>query len=238
MATRNSKDVFHFKKFSVRHDRCEHKVGTDGVLLGAWAEVSGMTALDIGTGSGVIALMLAQRTPPGFHIDAIEISESDCRQATENVQASPWPDKITVIPSSLQRFTGHSYDLIISNPPFFINSFKPPKAGRSRARHTESLTPEDLLLHGGRLLKPDGSLHVILPFAEGNRFLNLARQQQWHCGRLCTFYPRPHKPAERILVSLSRKEMIERKEKLVLYGENDQWTEGYRELTRAFYLHA
>jgi tRNA1Val (adenine37-N6)-methyltransferase len=231
--------VFHFKKFSVRHDRCVHKVGTDGVLLGAWADVEGAAnGLDIGTGSAVIALMTAQRTPPVFRMDAIEISTPDYQQARENVMNSPWPDKVNVMHTSLQGFTGGPYDLIISNPPFFTNSLKPPRADRGIARHTESLTSEDLLKHAARLMKPDGALHVIFPFAEGNRFLELAAGHRWYCTRLCTFYSRAHKPPERLLLTLKRTAGKLKTEKLVLYEQGDEWSAGYRQLTGAFYLNS
>ncbi len=234
---RKTKDIFRFKQFSVRHDRCAHKVGTDGVLLGAWADVSrAYRILDIGTGSGVIALMMAQRSPSQTHIDAIDISEEDCKQARENIAESPWPHKISVERSSLQQFESNPYDLIVSNPPFFIDSAKPPVTERIRARHTESLSPEELLIHTKRLLSPKGTLCVILPVKEGQSLIVLAESHGWHCIRLCEFRARLHKPVERLLIQLDQQKHDTQKESLILYENDEVWTTSYKDLTRDFYL--
>lgn len=235
--TRKTKDIFHFKKFSVKHDRCAHKVGTDGVLLGAWVNV--LTAeriLDIGTGSGVIALMLAQRTQPTVRIDAIDISIEDCEQAKENVIASPWSEKIRIEPVALQEFESEPYDLIVSNPPFFIDSAKPPAEERTRARHTEDLPPEELLAHAKRLLSPKGKLCVILPVNEAQSFISLAETQSWYCSRVCEFRARANKPAERLLFQLQLEKNEIKKESLILYEKGEEWTTTYKNLTREFYL--
>src|SRR6266850_1577807 len=145
---------FTFKQFIVHHDRCAMKVGTDAVLLGAWAGAAGAkTILDIGTGSGIIALMLAQRTPSYARIDAVEIEQSDFLQASENAQNSPWPEKIIVHHTSIQEYqTDSQYDLIICNPPYFINSLLPPSPFRKQARHAALLPNRDLLTAVKRLL--------------------------------------------------------------------------------------
>ena len=169
---------FHFKKFSVAHDKSTHKVGTDGVLLGAWVSLEEVQRiLDVGTGTGVISLMLAQRTPETVTIDAVEIEEDDALQAAENVRQSPWPEKIKVYHKTIQAFSpGKKYDLIISNPPFFVESWLPPEKKRSQARHTEQLSFEELLESATRLLSANGRLAVILPFQEGLQFIESARQ--------------------------------------------------------------
>lgn len=234
---RKTKDIFRFKQFSVKHDRCAHKVGTDGVLLGAWVDVNHADRiLDIGTGSGAIALMMAQRSSPETHIDAIEISEEDCKQAGENIADSPWPHKIAVDHSSLQHFESEPYDLIVSNPPFFIDSAKPPAKERIRARHTESLHPEELLTHAKRLLSSKGKLCVILPVTEGQSLITVAENLGWHCTRLCEFRARANKPVERLLfqLQLNDQEMI--KETLILYEYDEVWTTDYKKLTCDFYL--
>lgn len=234
---RKTKDIFHFKQFSVKHDRCAHKVGTDGVLLGAWADVlHANRILDIGTGSGVIALMMAQRSSPHTTIDAIDISEEDCKQARENMADSPWPNKIKVENIPLQKFESEPYDLIVSNPPFFIDSAKPPVEERTRARHTESLPPEELLIHARRLLLPEGKLCIILPVTEGVSIIALAQRSGWHCTRLCEFRARDSKPVERLLFELQLQKEEIKKESLILYERGEEWTHAYKNLTRDFYL--
>lgn len=234
---RKPTDVFHFKQFSVKHNRCAHKVGTDGVLLGAWADVEGAhRILDIGTGSGVIALMLAQRSASYTHIDAIDISWEDCEQAKENVIASPWPQKINIKNQALQNFDSALYDLIVSNPPFFIDSAKPPDEERTRARHTESLPPHELLIHAQRLLNPQGKLCLILPVTEAQKLIALSEVEGWHCSRLCEFRARANKPPERLLFQLQRQKQEVQKESLILYEQGEEWTKAYKNLTRDFYL--
>ncbi len=234
---RKAKDIFHFKLFSVKHDRCAHKVGTDGVLLGAWADVHAANRiLDVGTGSGVIALMLAQRTLSQTKIDAIDLSLSDCEQAKENVAESPWPEKIKIFHVALQKFESEPYDLIVSNPPFFIDSAKPPAEDRTRARHTEALPSEELLAHAKRLIAPHGKLCAILPVTEAQNFMALAETQGWHCSRVCEFRARANKPPERLLFQLQLEKKEVEKESLILYENGEEWTTAYKNLTRDFYL--
>ena len=231
------KNKFDFKQFSVYHDRSSMKVGTDGVLLGAWVNVTNTKRiLDVGTGSGVIGLMLAQRTDEKTHIDAIDISINDCDQARENIARSPWPKKISVHHSSLQLFERDQYDLIVSNPPFFINSYKPPTVNRATARHTETLSHHELLLHAKRLLIASGKLAIVLPLTEANQFQGIAQQCGWHCARKCTFQSKISKPIERILLEFQLVEIPFKEERLVLYDENSEWSAAYRDLTQDFYL--
>ncbi len=233
----NEKQLFRFKHFSIDHNHSAHKVGTDGVLLGAWADVNNVSRiLDVGTGSGVIALMMAQRTMPHVLVDAIDISLKDCEQAKENVEASPWPKNICVKNTALQKLKASPYDLIISNPPFFIDSAKPPTPDRTRARHTETLPPEELLFHAKRLLSPQGKLCLILPVVEAKKFIALAENTMWHCTRLCEFRARASKPVERSLFELRLHKEVIRKESLILYGNNGEWSDGYKNLTKDFYL--
>lgn len=231
---------FHFKKFSISHDRSTHKIGTDGVLLGAWVNVDdAKTILDIGTGSGVIALMLAQRTSPEVKIDAVELQEGDVTQAVENVNKSPWAEKIRIIHSSIQAFDpGRQYNLIVSNPPYFVNSWLPPDENRSKARHSHDLTFRELLNAVVRLLNPTGRFAVVLPFTEGNEFIRLAEALEFHLIRKMTFQARKNKPIERLLVEFSRVAGELKSEELLLYKINDEWTDGYKALTRDFYLKA
>jgi tRNA1Val (adenine37-N6)-methyltransferase len=234
------REDFQFKKFRVAHDRSTHKIGTDGVLLGAWVNTQDAhTILDIGTGTGVIALMLAQRTPERTRVDAVEMEKEDAAQAMENVVQSPWPQKINVFHSSIQKFTpAHLYDLIVSNPPYFINSWLPPDDKRSHARHTIELSFEELLQFASRWLKEDGRLSVILPYQEGLQFIDLAGNYDLRTGRELLFRSRHSKPVERILIELSKQAIKTIPEELVLYRDGEEWSEEYKKLTRDFYLNA
>jgi tRNA1Val (adenine37-N6)-methyltransferase len=230
---------FHFKKFSIAQDACTHKVGTDGVLLGAWANVKdSKTILEIGTGSGVIALMLAQRTDLDTTIEAIEIEEADAKQASENVKQSPWAGKITIHHTAAQQFSSQKkYDLIVSNPPFFINSSLPPVEKRGQARHTHSLSFTELLEISKKFLAEHGRLAVILPTVEGQGFIELAKTIQLHCIRQGNFYTRKHKPVERLLLEFELNQPYTEKEETdILLYDGNEWSQGYQNLTREFYL--
>jgi len=228
---------FHFKQFSVRHDRSGMKVGTDGVLLGAWVSVENeKNILEIGTGSGVIALVLAQRTPQLTQIAAIEPDLSSCMDASDNFSVSPWKERISLQRVRLQDF--HSpflFDLVVSNPPYFQDSQKPPDSRRELARHTESLSFTDLLEGADRLLTPAGRLAVILPVTEATHFRQLA-SNRFQVIRICQFRSRKHKPVERILIEFARQSPGEKAEELVLYADGDHWTKEYKNLTSPFYL--
>jgi tRNA1Val (adenine37-N6)-methyltransferase len=231
---------FHFKQFSVRHDRSTMKVGTDGVLLGAWVRVDDYKKiLDIGTGSGVIALMLAQRTSADVYIDAVEVEEEDAKQAKENVDQSPWPQRIVVHHQAIQHFhPAAKYNLIVSNPPYFNNSQKPPNEKRGQARHTTTLSYANLLKQVVLLLEDQGKLAMILPFTEGLEFITLARTHGLHCIRKTAFRTRKEKPIERWLLefSTSNNGLIE--DEILLYHDGLNWSDDYIRLTRDFYLKA
>lgn len=215
------------------------KVGTDGVLLGAWADINGANhILDIGTGSGVIALMLAQRTNSDSIIDAVEIDDIAFEEAKENSKASPWPERVSVYHSAIQNFKKEiRYDLIISNPPYFLNSYKPPDEKRLAARHAETLSFDDLLVASDRLLKSTGRLNVVLPITEGEQFITLANSKNFMLTRKWTFRTRLEKPVERYLLEFSKhtEKPMETGE-IRLYDQDENWSEEYCELTRDFYL--
>jgi len=229
---------FHFKQFSIAHDRCSMKVGTDGVLLGAWADIhTAHTLLDIGTGTGVIALMLAQRSAALASIDAVELEKEDATQATENVLNSPWPDKVNIYTCAIQEFTpGKRYDLIVSNPPYFVNSQEPPDKRRTQTRHTVSLPFEDLLQAVTRLLAPGGRFSIILPYTEGNRFIALASGYSLSCIQQWSFRTRAGKPVERWLLTFSDIPAPLNKGEVLLYKQSHVWDDSYIALTRDFYL--
>jgi tRNA1Val (adenine37-N6)-methyltransferase len=229
---------FHFKKFSIQHDKATHKVGTDGVLLGAWVEVSRATrVLDIGTGSGVIALMIAQRTNPSVLIDGVEIQETDSAQASENVARSPWADRVKIYHTSIENFqTTNQYDLIVSNPPFFVNSSLPPDRERGIARHTKQLNFETLLTVTEKLLIHDGIVAVILPLEESKHFASQASYSGYFLVRALEVKSREGKPIERVLMEFSKIKSLLKIETLAIYNAGNDWSESYRALTRDFYL--
>jgi tRNA1Val (adenine37-N6)-methyltransferase len=230
--------MFRFKQFSIEDDRCAMKVGTDAVLLGAWVDVSkAKKILDVGTGCGIIALMLAQRTERDVWIEGIEIEKQDSIQALENCNQSPWAKRIKVTHQSLQEFKDiESFDLIVSNPPYFINSQLPPNADRANARHTQTLSYQELIDHSIRLLNKEGRLAVVLPYAEGKNFLNIASLTGLICIRQLAFYSREGKPQERWLFEFSLSHAPLKNEKLVLHGAGESWSPDYQSLTKAFYL--
>jgi tRNA1Val (adenine37-N6)-methyltransferase len=231
--------LFRFKQFSIQDDGAAMKVGTDAVLLGAWCPVgNAKRLLDIGTGSGVIALMLAQRSAPDAHIDAVERSAEDAAQAAENVRQSPWPDKVTVVHGAIQDYlAAQPYDVIVCNPPFFSQSLLPPGTRRREVRHDTHLSRQDLLGAIGRWLHPAGTASIVLPPVEAADFTREAVAQGLHLVRVTHFHTRLTKPAERHLMDFARA-TVSRPEKqdLVLYaGENIQ-SSAYRDLTADFYL--
>jgi tRNA1Val (adenine37-N6)-methyltransferase len=234
---------FAFKQFTVHDDRCQMKVGTDGVLLGAWADVSGARfILDIGTGSGMIALMLAQRNAMAI-IDGVEILESDAGQAVENVARSPWPDRITIYHSPIQMFeSGRKYDLVVSNPPYFTRSYLPPVDTRASVRHTVSLNHVELISRCTQLLEPQGAFCVILPPESLESFVEEAASSGLNVHRQLSFQTRPGRPVERYLIEFRPGPRTAQHESMCLYSGpfegqgKDSWSSGYRKLVGDYYL--
>jgi tRNA1Val (adenine37-N6)-methyltransferase len=229
---------FHFKQFTVQQGTSTHKVGTDAVLLGAWTSVENADrVLDIGTGTGVIGLMIAQRTEAGVFIDAVELLEEDARQAKKNFESSPWSARMTIHTGAIQNFQStFLYGLIVSNPPFFVNSWVPPDEKRRQVRHTDMLTFEEIVRVVVRLLNNDGRFSVILPPAEGKKFVQVAAVNGLYCNRLCEFGTRAGKPVERWLMEFGRRAEIPKKEEMFLYNEGNEWSQEYAKLTADFYL--
>ncbi len=207
------------------------KVGTDGVLLGAWAPL-GSRILDVGTGSGLIARMLMQRCPEA-EVEGIDIDEATVAQAKENgvrafqARLQDWKSDI-----------GDCYDLIISNPPYFQNSLKNPDRGRELARHTDSLGYEELIAHSARLLKEEGQLALILPAEAEEEIRNLAARYSLFPTHITRVYSKETKPARRVILAFSRKNSIVGliEDSLVLEDEKGGRSAAYSKLCEEFYL--
>lgn len=219
--------MFQFKQFTVEQELCAMKVGTDGVLLGAWAK-GGQRILDAGTGMGVIAMMLAQRYP-GARVTAIDIDEGAVRQAQQNVTKSPFAAQVTVLQETLQEHQGE-YDAIVSNPPFFIDSLAAPDEQRNMARHTATLTYAELMQAAYRLLSDEGELSVVVPFDYRQRMEDEAIFVGFFPSRVCAVKTTERKPAKRYLLAFRKHPCPCEKEQLTIGSED------YQALTSAFYL--
>lgn len=223
--------MFRFKQFTIEQNECAMKVGTDGVLLGAWAN-GGSRVLDVGTGTGVIALMMAQRNPDA-RVLAIDIDEGAVRQAIANVQASPFAHQISVEQMMVQDMGAtHAgcFDVVVSNPPFFINSLQAPDHQRNVARHTETLTYADLMKAAKLLLSDEGELSVIVPFDYRRRMDDEAVFQGLFPSRVCAVKTTPQKPVRRYLLAY-RKQPCRCEQTGLVIGSAQ-----YTVLTRDFYL--
>jgi tRNA1Val (adenine37-N6)-methyltransferase len=231
-------DTFRFKQFEIVQNQSVHRVGTDGVLLGAWVNIVGNEAiLDIGTGTGLISLMLAQRSDGKASITALEPDADAFDLAIRNVNASKFSRAVKVINQRMQDFKGRKFDLIVCNPPFFINSLKPPTEDRTRQRHSVDLSFHELLTSAVSLLSPEGKLAVVLPTDEGNSFIGLAQTFGLHLTRQCAVYSKTGKPQERYLLELARLPVAQiEKSFLTIMDTKGEWTPEYKILTREFYL--
>lgn len=230
-------NTFTFKQFSIKQDRCAMKVGTDGVLLGAWAN-GGQHILDIGTGTGVIALMMAQRYPQA-RVDGVEIDADAAEQASVNITASPFADRVMVHPIALQQFCPQmSYDAIVANPPFFLNSLRNPDKGRAMARHADSLPFRDLVHFAAKWLTADGELSVIVPVEVLESFTAEAYLSGFRMCRKVMVKTTPRKPFKRCLISFSKggKATATRTEEQTLLNPDGSCSEWYQLLTKDFYL--
>ena len=233
-----SNPYFRFKQFAIFHDRCAMKVGTDGTLLGAWTDTADtQRILDIGTGTGLIALMLAQRSMA--HIDAVEIDEDACLQARENVARSPWSDRIQVYHCPIQDYATTCpvrYDLIVSNPPFFENAYKAPKKVRAIARHSDRLEKVDLLQAATQLLSENGRLAVIYPTEEAQIFHQKAEAFGLFCHRKLYVKPTLKIPIKRVLMELSQSQLPYQETTLTIQTASHSYTPEFINLIKDFYL--
>jgi tRNA1Val (adenine37-N6)-methyltransferase len=230
-------NYFNFKQFAINQDKSAFRVGTDGVLLGAYADIKGVKRiLDIGAGTGLISLMLAQRS--NAEIVAIEPDHDSCLQASENVDQSKWKSRIKVVNSTLQEYTDNrKFDLIVTNPPYFTDSLKNPDSGKSLARHNDSLQSGDLLTGVSRLLTGGGRFQLIMPYAEGNIFIAVAAGYGFYCSDILKIKPLPTSEIRRLIITFG-KERVRATEKFLTieHGKRHEFTEEYINLTKDFYL--
>ena len=228
---------FAFKQFTVRHDRCAMKVGTDGVLLGAWTDLShSRRILDIGTGTGLIALMLAQRCMDA-RITAIDLDSAAVEQAQENIQASPWKDRIEALKQDICTYHPNgTFDTIVSNPPYFIDSLKCPDGQRSTARHTDTLDADRLIGKVSELLTSDGRFSIILPAEQTEDLIRVAGEKGLHPSRQTWVITRPGLSPKRILMEFRKIPVTLQPDELVIELERHVYSEEYIALTQEFYL--
>ncbi len=231
------RDQFKFKQFSIHHGNSSMKVGTDAVLLGSWVKVDNdLSILDIGTGCGVIALMMAQRNK-NAKVVGIEPDPNSVKEAIENVSKSPWSDRVAIHKTTLQNFqTSDRYDQIVSNPPYFDNGTQSPLAGRSRARHTRQLNFKELFHYSNQLLKERGTLSLVLPALALKDIKHQAAEHSFSLIRKMEFYSRARNPMERVLLTFSKVNSECAEEILIHYDDGNNWSADYIELTKDFYL--
>lgn len=232
---------FQFKQFSLEQDRTAMKIGTDGVLLGAWTPVEKniFSILDIGTGTGIIALMLAQRSSAS-QIDALEIDENAFEQATDNFENSPWNDRLFCFHAALDEFVEEpedEYDLIVSNPPFYSEDYKSSNDQRDLARFQDAMPFEDLVEAAALLLSENGIFSVIIPFKEEENFLALAKEQELFPLKITRVKGTPTTETKRSLLAFSRNEnRTLRVDELIIETARHIYTPEYTALTKDFYL--
>jgi tRNA1Val (adenine37-N6)-methyltransferase len=244
--------AFHFKEFSVDDSACAMKVGTDSVLLGAWADFSGCsTILDVGTGSGLLALMAAQKCDAT--ITAIDIDEDSCHQAEKNFSESSWSDRINCIHQGLEEYAcnqtaakARPFDHIITNPPYFINSLKSPDSGRNKARHNDGLPLKSLLEYSSLLLRDSGKLSIVFPYNDNFLLINQAREFSLNLSRQLIIIPKQGKEPNRILLEFTKAvtgmydatELVtgNKLPTLTIRDGHGKYTQEYISFTERFYL--
>ena len=227
-------DYFQFRRFTVHQGRCAMKVGTDGTLLGAWAR-GGETVLDIGTGTGLLALMMAQRFPSS-HVVGIDIDSEAVRQARENAAASPFAERIRMVEADIKTFHAAPFNTIVCNPPYFIDSLECPDEQRTLARHASALTYRELIVAAQRLLADDGELSLVIPFDCKQRLEQEAALAGFFKVRECAVKTTPRKQPKRYLLAFRKHSgELELSEGIIEIqpGVRSQW---YQELTKEFYL--
>ncbi|OWP84685.1 tRNA (adenine-N(6)-)-methyltransferase [Flavobacterium davisii] len=232
--------MFQFKQFAIQQDRCAMKVGTDGVLLGAWTPLinNPYSILDIGSGSGLIALMLAQRSQ-AEQIDAIEIDDNAYEQCVDNFEQSPWNDRLYCYHAGLDEFVDEIdevYDLIVSNPPFYTTNYKSNKESRDRARFEDSLPFEELIEAVDFFLSEQGIFTLIIPFTEEDKIKDLCNERSLFPLRITRVKGNPESEIKRSLMSFTRIAQTPIIDELTIEYSRHNYTEDYIKLTQDFYL--
>lgn len=235
-------NLFRFKQFSVAHANSSMKVGVDAVLIGAWADVNGKKGLDVGCGCGIIALMLAQRNPLS-HITAIDIDVNSVIEAKTNFIQSKWKERLFAGCNNIQNFSEsdsnkETFDFIVSNPPYFKSGIFTPESPRERARHQATLSPLSLLKYANLLLKPGGTLSLIMPAGGEREIMEHGYLLDLHLFRRCTIFDRPGKQSKRIMLSFQKGTKPEKisSSELFLRGSDNSYSDEYAKLTQDFYL--
>lgn len=235
-----SNSYFQFKQFLVEQDKCAMKVSTDACIQGAWTTINQniKQVLDIGTGTGLLALMLAQKNGD-VKIDAVEYDGNAAQQATENFTASPWQERLSCINSDINNFTTHKkYGLIVSNPPFFKDSLLGPTHERNIARHSMTLTLEDLIRIANNLLNDDGCISLLLPPTIQKNWELLIENIGWYISNKLYIIPSYNKEANRI-VSITSKKVVTtlHEERLVIRDSKNEYSNDFKQLLHDYYLH-
>lgn len=234
-----AKTHFDFKKFTIFHDKCAMKVGTDGVLLGAWADSlsTANNILDIGTGSGLIAIMIAQRTDAD--IWGVDIDNDAIEQAQENASLTDWRKRLHFIQSDIMSFhTEKIFEVITCNPPFFTESLQCMDTKRTMARHNAGLSFKSLIICASKLLSNNGHFQVILPAESADYFVQEAWNQGLNLYRRCLIYSKENSSPKRILLDLLKGECVyPSNEHLIIRTANGEYSNKYKELTKDYYIH-
>ena len=219
------------------------KIGTDAVLLGAWCSVENFidSILDVGSGTGVISLMLAQRSD-AMTIDAVELDENAYEQTVENFEQSDWGDRLYCYNASFQEFATEmeeeeeTYDLIVTNPPFYTDDFETDNKARNKARFTSSLSFEELIKSSKTILSENGIFCVVIPYKEEQKFVSLALESSLYLNRVCRVKGNPTSEIKRSLLEFSFLQKELKQDELIIEISRHQYTKEYIELTRDFYL--
>lgn len=233
--------IFKFKMFAIQQDRCAMKVGTDSVLLGAWCPIENnpFSVLDIGAGTGILSLMIAQRSH-AEQIDALEIDEDAYEQCVENFENSPWSDRLFCFHAGLDEFMEEpeeEYDLIISNPPFYSEDYKTENSQRDLARFQDAMPFEELVEAADLLLSENGIFAVIIPYKEEEKFIDLCAKVELFPVKVTRVKGTPNTEIKRSLLAFKRYELpvLEANELVIEINRHD-YTDAYIELTKDFYL--
>ena len=231
---------FTFKQFVVKQERSAMKIGTDGVLLGAWTSLDNqpLSILDIGAGTGIISLLLAQRSLSET-IDAVELDENAYEECVDNFEASDWGDRLFCYHTSVQQFAEEiddKYDLIFSNPPFYTDQFKSENKARNKARFTDSLSFKDLTKAVSKLLSSHGIFTLIIPFKEETNFISIASEHHLFPKKICRVKGNINSEIKRSLIEFSFVKSKVNIEELILENSRHNYTEKYKNLVKDFYL--